>query len=73
MNWHRAQHVQQRADEGMPKERCVGKHGDGAGHNRDDQHRVDHRIMMVGGDDYAACGWDPLAADHVNPTIVEPQ
>ena len=70
---HCAQHAQRGTDERVAKERCVGQHRHRPGHGRDDQHRVDHRVVVVGGNDHAAARRDPLAPDHVDPTVEEPE
>ena len=57
----------------MAKERRVGQHGDGSGNGCDDEHGVDHRVVVVGGDDHAAVGRNPLTPDDVDPTVEEPQ
>ncbi len=70
---HGAEQMQRRTDQRVTKERRLGEHRDRARDGRDDQHRVDERIVVVGGDDDPAALGDPLPADHVDPPVEEPQ
>ena len=70
---HGADHAQGRADQRVVKERRVGEHRDRARDGRDDQHRVDQRVVVVRGDDHATALGNPLSADHVDPAVEQPQ
>jgi len=70
---HGADQAQGRADQRVAKERRVGEHRDRAGPGRDDQHRVDQRVVVVRGDDHATALGNSLSPDHLDPPIEQPQ
>ena len=70
---HCAHQAQRRADQRVAKERRLGEHRDGARHGRDDQHRVDQRVVVVSGDDHTTALGNVLPPDHLDPPVEEPQ
>jgi hypothetical protein len=70
---HRAHQAQERTDERMPEEWCLGQHGDGPRHDGHDEHGVHERAVMVRGDEERPRGRNARTPHDVDAAVEDPE